>query len=219
MIKKSLYLIFIFLAVVSCKKNEEKFTISSDILNPIIEHPSIPDIYDIPSLWNGDRLLIRTSSELVATGEKINATEHTKKIFDKEIGFAETNLKHNFSGATKIEDWLVINNDEIMIESDAFFYGATPTYFDVEITESDYNGLNSVVAQLGTDLATTLDPNYAAFVFNLFPKGKIQRLRLTMDYNFLSSDQTQRSREYREYHFYRLKPQGGFKFTTLEKYE
>lgn len=219
MIKKSLYLIFILLAVVSCKKNEENFTISEDILTPIISHPGFSNIPDITSPWKGNRLLIRTSNELVATGEKLNVTEHTEKINTREISFAKTNSKHNFSGSTKIEDWLVINNDEIKIESDAFFYEASPTYFDVEITESDYSGYSSIESQLGAELAASINPNFAAFL-NLFPNGKIERLRLTMDYNFLSTDKTQRSREYREYHFFRLKPTaGGFLFTTLDKYE
>lgn len=218
MIKRSFYIVLVFFAIISCKKNEESFTLSDDLLTPIISNNSFPEFPDTESPWKGNYRLVRTSNEIVATGEKINATEHSDKIFDKKMYFAKENMKHNFSGSTKIEDWTIINNDEIKIESDAFFFDISPTYFEVEITEADYFGYDTIRYILGDDLEATIDDSYEAVV-KAFPIGKIEFLRLTMDYSFLSADKSQRSREFREYHFYRLKPTtGGFKFTTLDKY-
>jgi len=218
MIKKSFYIILVLFAIISCKKNEESFTLSDDLLTPIISHNGFPEFADTESPWRGNYRLVRTSNEIVATGEKTNATEHSDKIFDKKMYFAKENMKHNFSGSTKIEDWTIINNDEIKIESDAFFFGVSPTYFEVEIIESDYIGYKAIKTLLGDDLEATIDDSYEVLV-GTFPVGKIEFLRLTMDYSFLSADESQRSREFREYHFYRLKPTtGGFKFTTLDKY-
>lgn len=217
MVKKSIYIILTLFALLSCKKNEENFTLSEDLLTPILstQDPTIPDF---PNPWKGISLLVRTSSEYAATGENITASEQTSKIYNRYMQFAKQNMKHNFSGSEKIEDWVAINNDEIKIESDAFFYNASPTYFEVEITEVPYQGFESIVAELGEEAANnTIDDQFKGLL-DVFPGGKIERLRLTMDYNFLSSDKTQRSREFREYHFYRLNPAIGFIFTTSDKY-
>lgn len=208
----------VLFTIVACKKNEENFTISDDLLTPIISNNIDPTLPDVESPWKGNYLLVRTSNEIIATGEKTNVTENTTKILNKELYFAKQNVKHNFAASSRIEDWAAINNDEIKIESDAFFYEASPTYFDVEITESEYVGYESIVSQLGADVAATMHPSFPLFVA-AFPNGKIERLRLTMDYSFLSTDQSERSREFREYHFFRLKPSGGaFIFTTRDKY-
>lgn len=218
MIKKSIYLVLTFFVLLGCKKNEENFTLSEDLLTPIFstQDPTIPDF---SNPWKGIDLLVRTSTEYTATGENITVSQQTDNIYGKYMEFAKQNMKHNFSGAEKIEDWAPINNDEIKIESNAFFYDASPTYFDVEITEAPYEGYNSIVAELGEEVANTTIDDLFKGLLDVFPGGKIERLRLTLDYSFLSSDKTQRSREFREYNFYRLNPSIGFTSITLDKYE
>lgn len=209
----------VLFTIVACKKNEENFAINEDLLTPIVSNNVDPTIPDLESSWIGNYLLVRTSNEIIATGEKTNVTEHTSKIANKYMSFAKQNMKHNFNTATdRIEDWAAINNDEIKIESDAFFFDASPTYFDVEITESVYSGYESFLSIIGPEAAASVDAN-TQFLLSVFPDGKIERLRLTMDYSFLSTDQSQRSREFREYHFYRIMPSGpAFTFTTRDKY-
>lgn len=218
MIKKSIYIIMVLITIIGCKKNEESFSINEDLLSPILSH-AIPEIPDYHSSWNGDYLLVRTSNEIVATGEKINTTEHKTSIKDKEIFFAKKNLRHNFSNPSEIVDWVSINNDEIKIESDAFFFDVAPTYFDVEITTAAFSDYKSLSVILGEDIIPNLDPS-EELILSFFPAGEVEFLRLTMDYTFLSADESQQSREFREYHFYRIKPTtGGFIFTTLEEYK
>lgn len=221
MIKKSIYIILAVAALISCKKNEEDFTLESDLITNVFAF-SDPSVPDLNNTWRGVYMMESTSNEILATGQKTNTTLTYENITDKEIGFAKKNMFHDFKGPDEITNWTIINNDEIQIESDAFFFDKSPTYFEVEIEKVAYkNGLAGALGALEIPFGVSVDlSNEIKLFFNLFPEGKMERLTLTMDYNFLSTDGLERSRVYREYHMVRASAEGlGIASFTKDKYE
>jgi len=231
MIKKSISIVLVLIAIVSCKKDEENFKLDSDLITNVLQfaNPAVPDIH---MTWRGAYMTESTSTEILATGEKNQVSINHYNITNRQIGFAKANMYNNFDG-DEFVDWSIINNDEIKVESDAFFFGVSPTYFDVEITSDlKYPDLNEFIdlgisksvvfgalqvpPGLNIDFGSDLD-----LYLSLYPRGEVQFLRLTMDYSFLSSNQKERSRVLREYHFIRANPVGeaGVTFVPKDEYK
>ncbi len=229
MIKKSISIVLVLIAIVSCKKDEENFTLDSDLITNILKFAN-PDVPDIHMTWRGAYMTESTSIEVLATGEKKQVSINHYNITNRQIGFAKANMYNNFDG-DEFVDWSIINNDEIKIESNAFFFGVAPTYFDVEIT-SDLKypigpinlGISKSVVLGALQIPPGLSLNFGSdldLYLSLYPRGEVQFLRLTMDYSFLSSDKKERSRVLREYHFIRANPVGeaGVTFVPRDEYK
>jgi hypothetical protein len=151
-----LLLFVVGLSIISCKKDEESFTISDDLLTPKFSFNGYNEYYP----WKGEEMFTRITVKDVTSNSVESIDEITEDISDKEMFFRKNNgtgeyeVIHDLTSDNSDETvvWRALNNDRIEIvsaEIEKPLASATYYYDITKVPEGPY-----VVGNVGSFMHT-----------------------------------------------------------------